>query len=158
MLQAAEAAWVIKDFQACIETLQSASRLAPANTGILLRLGGLYGQRYDYAAAERCFEQALRLAPRKNDLLTAVVDHCLNFRNPDLAERYLRRALEQPDAMPQTCIKLAELYERLRRLPEAAQLVERALASNAANPAALLVRARLERQAGRLERSEQMLR
>jgi Flp pilus assembly protein TadD len=158
MLQAAEAAWVIKDFQACIETLQSASRLAPANTGILLRLGGLYGQRYDYAAAERCFEQALRLAPRKNDLLTAVVDHCLNFRNPDLAERYLRRALEQPDAMPQTCIKLAELYERLRRLPEAAQLVERALASNAANPAALLVRARLERQAGRLERAEQMLR
>ena len=158
MLQSAEAAWNLKDFQKCIEMLESASRLAPSNGGILLQLGRIHGLRYDYAAAERCFEQALRFAPKKTEMLTAIVDHCEKFRNPDLAERYLRRTLEQTDATPYVCIKLAELYERLRRLPEAAQLVERALSLNPANPAALLVRARLERLAGRLEPAEQVLR
>jgi hypothetical protein len=91
-------------------------------------------------------------------MLTAVADRCQNFRNPETIERYLRRAVEQPDSAPETRIKLAELYERLRRLPEAAQLVERALKLNPAYPAALLVRARLERLAGRLETAEQVLR
>jgi len=158
ILQAAEAAWERKDFQECIETLERASRLAPSNVGILLQLGRIQGLRYDYAAAERCFEQALRVAPRKTEMLTAVADHSHFFRNTEITERYLRRALEQPDATPLACLKLAELYERLRRLPEAAQLVERALKLNPAYPAALLVRARLERLAGRLEQAEQVLR
>jgi tetratricopeptide (TPR) repeat protein len=158
MLQVAEAAWNRKDFQECIETLERASRLAPSNTGILLRLGRFHGLRYDYAAAERCFEQALRLAPRKVEMLTAIADQCQNFRNPDIAVRHLQRVLEQPDVTPSACVKLAELYERVRRVPEASQLVERALALNPAYPAALLVRARLERLAGRLEAAEQLLR
>jgi tetratricopeptide (TPR) repeat protein len=158
MLQTAETAWERKDFQECIKTLESASRLVPSNAGILLQLGRIHGLRYDYAAAERCFEQALRFAPRKTGTLMAIVDHCRNFRNPDIAAHYLRCALEQADAPPEACIKLAELYERLRRLPEAAQLVDRALTLNPANPAALLVHARLERLAGRLEAAEQVLR
>jgi tetratricopeptide (TPR) repeat protein len=158
MIQTAEAARERMDFRTCIETLQAVARLAPANVGVLLQLGCIHGLRCDYAAAERCFEQALRIAPRKTGMLVAIAEHCQNFRNPDFAERYLRRALEQPDATPQACIKLAELYERLRRLPEAAELVERALALNPAYPAALLVRARLERLAGRLEIAEQVLR
>ena len=158
ILQAAEAAWERKDFQECIETLEKAGRLAPSNAGILLQLGRIHGLRYDYAAAERCFEQAIRFAPRKTEMLTAVANHCEDFRSPEIIERYLRRAVEQPDSAPETRIKLAELYERLRRLPEAAQLVERALKLNPAYPAALLVHARLERLAGRLETAEQVLR
>ncbi|HXI72579.1 MAG TPA: sulfotransferase [Verrucomicrobiae bacterium] len=158
MLQAAEAAWERKDFQECIETLQRASRLAPSNVGLLLQLGRIQGLRYDYAAAEACFEKAFRVAPRKTEALTLIADNCQNFRNPDLAGRYLRRALEQSDATPEACIKLAELYERLRRLPEAAQLVERALRLKPAYPAALLVHARLERLAGSFETAEQLLR
>jgi len=154
----AEAAWATKDFAAGIELLESASRLAPANTGILLVLGQYHGLRYDYAAAERCFEKALRLAPHKAAMLAATAIHCQSFRNPDLAERYLRLAVEQPEAAPQMCVTLAELYERRRRLPEAAQLVERALNLLPAFPAALLVRARLERLGGRLEAGEQLLR
>jgi tetratricopeptide (TPR) repeat protein len=158
MLQAAEAAWHRKDFQECLETLERASRLAPANTGILLQLGRIHGLRYDFAAAERCFEQALRLAPQKTGMLTAIAEKCQNFRNPAIEESYLRRALEQADVTPQACVKLAELCERLRRLPEATELVERALQLNPAFPAALLVRARLERLAGQLEPAEQTLR
>jgi tetratricopeptide (TPR) repeat protein len=158
MVQAAEAAWHRKDFLESIETLERASRLAPSNAGILLQLGRYHGLRYDYTAAERCFKQALRVAPRKTEMLTIIADHCHNFRSQDLAERYLRRTLEQPDVTPLACLKLAELYERLRRLPEAAQLVDRALTLNPVFPAALVVRARLERQAGRLESAERLLR
>lgn len=146
------------EFQPAIELLESAQRRDPANVRLLLDLGRKYGLRYDYAAAERYFEKALRLAPRKTEMFTAVLDHCLDFRNLDFEERYLRRALEQPDATPYACVKLAELYERSRRLPEAAQLVDRALKSDPASPVALLARARQERLAGRLEAAEQVLR
>jgi len=157
-LQTAQAAWARKEFEAAIEILESANRLAPANPGILIELGRANGLRYNYEAAERWFEKTLCFAPRKTEMLTTIAAHCQFFRNPELAERYLRRVLEQPDATPQACIKLAELYERLRRLPEAGQLVERALKSNPDDPAALLVRARLERLAGRLETAESGLR
>ena len=157
-LQEAEAAWGRKDFAACLATLESARRLAPANTGIILQLGRIHGLRYDYAAAERGFEQARRLAPGKTAMLTAIADHCQNFRNPELAERHLQLALAAPDATPATCVKLAELYERLRRLPAAAELVARALALDPAFPAAHLVRARLERLAKRIETAETQLR
>jgi hypothetical protein len=157
-LQTAEAAWNVRDFQLCLDILETAHRLVPANTAVLLQIGRIHGLRYDYAAAERCFEQALRLAPQKTAVLTAIVDHCEHFRNPDLAERYLRQLLTQPDATPQNCVNLAELCERLRRLPEAAELCERALRLQPGFPAALLVRARLERAAGRFEAAEQILR
>jgi tetratricopeptide (TPR) repeat protein len=151
MLQTAEAAWEQKDFPKCLETLESAHRLAPSNTGILLQLGRIHGLRYDYAAAERCFESALRIAPKKMEMFAAIADSCQNFRNPAVAEQFLRRAVERPDTTPPVCVKLAELCERLRRLPEAGQLVDRALALSPAFPAALLVRARLERLAGRYD-------
>ena len=158
LLHAATAAWERKDFPTCIEALQHASRLAPSNCDILVQLGRIHGLRYDYAAAESCFEKALRLAPGKTALLTNIGTHCRNFRDQTLAERYLRRALEQADATPLACIKLAELYERLRRLPEAADLVAKALHLQPAHPAALLARARLDRLAGNLEPAEQQLR
>ena len=158
MLQDAGTAWERGDFQECIETLQRAHRLAPSNTGILLQLGRVQGLRYDYAAAESCFEHALRIAPKKIEMLSEIAEQCLNFRNPEIGERYLRRAVEQPNVTPRAFVQLAELCERLRRLPEAAQLVQRALKLNPAYPPALIVRARLERQGGHLEAAEQALR
>ncbi|MGH9593247.1 MAG: sulfotransferase, partial [Bryobacteraceae bacterium] len=68
------------------------------------------------------------------------------------------RALEQKDASPEIWVKLAEIFERTRRAEEAAHLVDRALQSNAACAPALLLRARLDRQAGRLEAAEKLLR
>jgi tetratricopeptide (TPR) repeat protein len=157
-LQTAEAAWHRKDFQLCLDTLEAAHRLVPANTTILLQLGRIHGLRYNYAAAEQCFEQALHLAPQKSAILTAIVDYCERFRNPHLAEHYLRQAIKSPEATAKNCVKLAELYERLRRIPEATQLLEQALTLAPGDPSALLVRARLERLAGRLEAAEQALR
>jgi tetratricopeptide (TPR) repeat protein len=158
ILQAAELAWCQKDFQQNLDLLERARRLAPSHVGILLQLGRMHGLRFDYTAAEKCFEQALRVSPRKTETLALAGTYCRDLRNPELGERYFRRATEQKDATPEMLAELAELYERRRRVVEAAQCIERALQMNPANPLALLGSARLKRQEGRLEIAEQILR
>ncbi|HXR06596.1 MAG TPA: sulfotransferase [Candidatus Acidoferrum sp.] len=158
MLQAAMESWQRRDFQQSIEILERASRLDPANSRVLLDLGGFYGKRYDPAAAERCFEKAVRVAPRKAEALVTAGQQSRDFGNYAMAERYFQRASEQKDATPETLVKLAELYERLRRVDDAALLIDRALRANGACAQALLARARLERQAGRLKTAEELIR
>jgi tetratricopeptide (TPR) repeat protein len=158
IVQAAGEAWKRCDFQPAIEMMERASRLAPSNAAILLDLGRMHGLRYDYPAAERCFEQAVRVAPKKSEALVIASQHSREFNNLTFAESYLKRALEQKDVTPATVIKLAEIYERLRRTEEAAHLVDRALHSDAACAPALLLRAKLDRQAGKLEAAEKSLR
>ncbi|MDB6059506.1 MAG: Sulfotransferase [Verrucomicrobiales bacterium] len=158
ILQAAEEAWQSGDPQQAIEQLDRASRLAPADYRILLRLGQIYGFCYDYVSAEKSFEKALRIAPNKNEMLAAVARHSTDFADHKLAELYFQRSTERDDVKPETLVRLAELYEHLHRVEEASSLIERALQSDAAHPLALLARARLERQAGHLEESERLLR
>ena len=158
MLQEAEQAWREKDFQKNIELLERANRLEPANAAILLQLGRMHGLQYNYAAAERCFERVVNFAARKTEALALVGAHSRDFRNSEMGERYLRRAAEQSDASPEILAELAEVYERLRRNEEAAQLIDRALQLNPACALALLGRARLERQVGRLDAAEKLLR
>lgn len=154
MLQAAEEAWSKKDFSKNIELLKSANRMAPANVGILLQLGRVHGLCYDYANAERWFEQALRVAPHKLEALVAAGINSRDFRRSSLAEGYFERAVAEPGAPPEAFVQLAEFYERTRRVDDAGKLIDRALALNPRLAMALLARARLERQAGRLQTAE----
>ncbi|HZI32156.1 MAG TPA: tetratricopeptide repeat protein, partial [Candidatus Binatia bacterium] len=78
-------------------------------------LGSMYGQRYDYIAAENCFERALRISGQNAEVLSAAGKISLDFGNFTLAERYLRRAVGQNNVSPEIMIKLAEVSERLRR-------------------------------------------
>ncbi len=61
IFQAAGEAWKRCDFQPAIEMMERASRLAPSQFVIHLDLGRMHGLRYEYAAAEKSFEQALRV-------------------------------------------------------------------------------------------------
>jgi len=158
MLKAAEESWNSRDFQQAIEILERASRLNPANAAVLLELGRYYGLRYDYAAAERCFEKAIRMAPANAKVLTLAGEKCFDFARQDMAERYFKQALEQKDVPPEAFAELAEIYEHQHRLEDAAGLVDRALQLNAACGLALLARARLDRQAGRIEQAEKTIR
>lgn len=158
MLQAAEQAWHQKDFQQNIELLERVSRMDPANISILLLLGRMHGLRFDYATAERYFERAVRLSPRKTETLALAGAHCRDFRQANLGENYLRRAAEQKNVTAEMLADLAELCERQRRLDEAGQLIQRALHMAPSCPLALLGCARLERQAQRLDEAEKMLR
>jgi tetratricopeptide (TPR) repeat protein len=158
LLKAGGDLWSRKQFQGAIESLERASRLNPSNAGILLDLGRMYGLRYDYDAAKRHFEQAVRVAPDKAAMLAAAALNCRDFGNFALSEQFNLRAIAQSSNSPEYCVQLARLYERLRRMEEAAGMVDRALQLNNASPEALLTRAQLERQAGRIEISEQIIR
>ncbi len=158
LLNTADEARNRHEFQQCVEILERASRLDPANVGLLLNLGHAYGNNFDYPAAERSFEKAIRFAPHKMEALAGAGLRALNFGNHKLAGHYYQLAAEQKNATPEALVALAEISERQRQLEEARQLVERALHVKPAFPPALLVRARLERQAGRLTEAESILR
>ncbi len=146
------------NFPLTVEILERASRLDPGNFTLLLNLGHAQGKNFDYSAAERSLDRALRISPRKTEALAAAAMRARDFGNIALAEKYYRAAAEQKDATPEIFVALAENAERLSRLDEAAQWVDRALALKPGFPGALLARARLERQSGRLSEAEQILR
>jgi tetratricopeptide (TPR) repeat protein len=154
MQQAATEAWNRQDYDESIATLERASRLDPANAALLLDLGRAHGMRYDCSAAERCFEKAARVAPNRSEVLAVAGLHCRGFSRYEMAKHYFERAMAEPNASPDTCVKLAELYERFRFLAEAGGLVERALQLDAQCALARLVQARLARLGGRLEEAE----
>ncbi len=158
MLQTATEAWNRQDYQQSIELMERASRMDPANPGILLDLGYAHGRRHDCLAAERCFERAARVAPRKSEVLAMAGVQCRGFNRYEMARHYFERAIAEPGASPDTFVKLAELYERFRFLKEAGTLVDRALELDKRCALALLVRARLDRLSGKLEQAETLVR
>jgi tetratricopeptide (TPR) repeat protein len=158
MLQEAAQSWQRRDYTHYFEIMERACRRDPANHRILLDLGLAYGIRYDYVAAERCFEKAARVAPDKANVLAMAGTYCRNFSRYEMARHYFEQAAEQKDASPDTFVKLAEIHERFRSLEKAAELVDRALRLDGGCALALLVRARLDRLAGRLDEAEKTLR
>jgi tetratricopeptide (TPR) repeat protein len=158
LFQEAAEAWKRLDYQQTIDTLERAARLDPANASIQLDLGRAYGLRYRYSEAERCFEKAVRVAPRKVEALAEAGRRCHEFGNYDMAQGYLERAVQENGAAVDVFVKLAEFHERHARLEEATQLAERALKLDAANPPARLLRGRLERLSGQLVEAEGRLR
>lgn len=158
VFQAAAEAINRLDYQGCIDTLEQASRLHPRDPTILLELGRVHGMRYNYAAAERCFENAVRVASKRTDTLAMAGMHCRGFGRYEMARSYFERAIKEPGASPDSCVKLAELYERFRLLEEAADLIEHALRMDPRCALALLVQARLERLRGSAETAEKIVR
>jgi len=157
-LQAAAESWGRQDYQQYFEIMERASKSDPANHRILLDLGLAYGMRYDYPAAERCLEKAIRVAPERATALVMAGTHCRNFSHYTMAKNYFERAIQQSGASPETFVKLAELYERFRLLDEASKQVDHALELDRSCVLAWLVRARLNRLAGRLDEAERILR
>jgi tetratricopeptide (TPR) repeat protein len=156
--QGALEAWRGQDYARYFEIMEQASRRDPANSSLLLDMGAAYGMRYDYAAAERCFDKAVRVAPNRSNALVMAGTQCRGFDRYEMARHYLEQAVKEPGASPDTFVKLAEIYERFRLLDEACDLVDRALRSDPANALASLVRARLDRLSGRGEEAERRLR
>lgn len=158
LFQEAAEAWKRLDYQQTIDTLERAARMDPANANIQLDLGRAYGLRYRYPEAERCFEKAVRVAPRKLDALAEAGRRCHEFGSYEMAQLYLERAAQENGVTVDVLVKLAELQERHARLDEAIQLAERALKLEPANPPARLLRARLERLSGQLVDAEARMR
>jgi tetratricopeptide (TPR) repeat protein len=158
MRQGALEAWRRQDYPQYFKIMEQASRQDPANPNILLDMGAAYGMRYEYAAAERCFDKAVRVSSTRNNALIMAGTQCRGFDRYEMARTYFERAVQEPGASPDTYVKLAEIYERFRLLREASELVERAMRLDPACALASLVRARLDRLSGRLEEAERRLR
>src|ERR1043166_314155 len=72
-------AWRRQEYSEAISLLEHATRLAPANAGILLDLGRAYGMRYDYDAAERHLEKAVSIAAHRVEGLVEAGRRCQEF-------------------------------------------------------------------------------
>jgi Tfp pilus assembly protein PilF len=125
---------------------------------VLFDLGRAYGLRYNFESAERCFEKAIKIAPRKTDALIEAGRRSHAFGNYQMAVRYFERAIDEKGATADVYVALAELYERGPRANESAALVERALSLQSDHPLSVLARARLKRTAGELEAAEKITR
>jgi tetratricopeptide (TPR) repeat protein len=160
LFQRAADAWTRQEYQTTIELLIRAGRLEPQHTGIQLDLGRAYGLRYQYPAADRCFERALALAPpgSQSATLIEIGRRCQEFGHYEMATRYFERAALQNDVAPDALVVLAELYERQTRRDEAAALIQRALDRDRGFPRALLAQARLLRLNGNLLAGEPIVR
>ena len=158
MFRASEAAWQRQDFKQSIELLERATKLNPEDPCVYLDLGRAQGLRYDYAAARKSFEKAVRVSRWHVQSFIAAGLHCANFRQLNMAEDYFKRALQRNDQVAQVLVELAAIEERRQNLAEAAELVGRALAIEGNNAGALLVRARIERGLGHLETAEDIIR
>jgi len=158
IFEAATEAWRQQNYPETIALLERASRLDPANPRICFDLGRAYGLRYDYSAAERCLEKAVRLVSPKADALAEAGRRCQEFGQYEMATHYFERASDERGAPADVFVTLAELYERGPRAGEAAALIERALTIRAGHPLALLAKARLKRLAGEIEAAEQDVR
>lgn len=96
ILQEAAEAWKRQEYQQTIESLERVVRLDPANARVLLDLGRAYGLRYNYSAAERCLERAVRVAVKKVEALADAGRRSQEFGSDEMARRYWERAAAEP--------------------------------------------------------------
>jgi hypothetical protein len=82
-LQGAGEAWNQRNFEQYFDLMERAAPQDPANHQIPLDLGLAYGVRYDYSAANCCFEKAVRVAPNKTEALVVAGTHSRNFGRYD---------------------------------------------------------------------------
>ncbi len=159
LLQAnAMEAWRKQDFPQYFRLMEKACRENPSNPGPLLDMGVAHGMRFDYAAAEKCFERAIRVAPNKEEILIMAGTQCRGFDRYDMARAYFERAVKSSRATADTCVKLAEIYERFHLLEEARDLIDRALKQDPNCILAILAQARLKRSMSEPEEAEKILR
>lgn len=158
LFQEAADAWRHQAYDETIALLERAGRMDPANANVLFDLARAYGLRYDYAAAERSLEKAVRVSARRVEALAEAGRRAQEFGHYEMARGYFERAANDKATSPDVLVTLGELYERAHRTDEAATLVEQALARQSDHPLALLARARLKRLASELATAEQLSR
>src|SRR5688572_16197441 len=158
LFQQAAEAWRRQAYDETIQLLERASRLDPANAGVLFDLARAYGLRYDYAAAERSLEKAIRVAPRRAQALAEAGRRAQEFGHYEVARRYFEKAANEKGVTAEVLVALSELYERAHRTEAATALIEQALALPGSHSGALLAQARLKRLAGELEAAERLTR
>jgi tetratricopeptide (TPR) repeat protein len=153
----AEEAWDRQDYQKGISLFEQASRKEPYNPSILLDLARAHGRRYDFAAAEHCFEKAVQISKDRAHTLGEAGQVCLQFDNIDMAMGYFRRASQKKGVSVGVLVTLADMLGRDKRLDEAAEVVGHAAQIDRKDPRVQLEQALLVRLRGNLPDAESLL-
>lgn len=153
-----EEAWKRQDFQQGISLLGQAVGIKPSNPSLHFTLARAYGERYDYAAVERCIEKALEVSQGNVQMIQEAARICSNFKHLDMMMRYLERASGKKGVSIPALTSLADLYVLDERLDDAAEMVERAARIDRKDPRVLLGEAVLKRKRGHIKDAEPVLR
>lgn len=154
----AQESWKRQDYQRGIVLMEQAIRRQPSNPGLHFNLALAHGRRYDFPAAERCLEKALRVSNGRVQILEEAARICSSFTNLDFMLRYLERASRKKGVSINALTSLADIYIVDDRLDEAAEVVERAAQLDRKDPRVLVREAVLKRQRGQIKEAESRFR
>ncbi|HEY2083501.1 MAG TPA: sulfotransferase [Verrucomicrobiae bacterium] len=119
-------AWENLEFQKGIHLIERAARKDPGNPSLLLNVAQAYVQRYEFAAAERYIEKAVKLSSNPIQTLEKAGQICLGLENVEMAFRYFKRASKKGEISTGVLVNLVDMCIRDNRLEEAAEFLARA--------------------------------
>lgn len=157
LLKAAESASRERDYALATELAQRAQRLDPADEQILLFLGQIHGKNHEFSSAEQALDRAVSLSSKPVSTLIEAGNRACSFGCYQLGQRYYQSATEHKDATALAFSSLAEAMERLRRIDAALEMSERAISKDPQCGNAWLVRCRLLRHMGELNKAQSSL-
>lgn len=156
-LATAKALWDRSRFDEAIRKFNEAVRQSPNDLNVLIEASRALGARYQVERSLALLARAMRLAPRRADVLHAIGESYIQLGRTPEAEACFRRSCQLADS-PLSRLELAKLCERGHALDEAAEHLERVLRRQSRYAPALLLRARIERRQGQTEKAESSLR
>jgi tetratricopeptide (TPR) repeat protein len=156
-LAKAMALWGERRFDEALRCFNEAVRQAPNDPSVLIDAARALGSRYQTERSMALLGRALRLGPRRAEVQHAVGESYRMLGRTDDAEACFRRALRLV-ATPHSQLELAKICERRHALDEAADLVAQALRGEPQSSPALLLRARIERRRGEVDKAHATLR
>jgi tetratricopeptide (TPR) repeat protein len=152
----ATALWHERRFDEALRCFKDAVRQAPNDVSVLIDAGRAFGARFEMDRSMGLLRKALRLGSRQADVQYEVGKSYRMLRRSPEAEACFRRACRLAGT-PQAQLELATICERRHALDEAADLVARVLRVEPRSMLALLLRARIERRHGELDKARATL-
>lgn len=152
----AEEAWKRLDYPRSITLLERAARLEPSNPSLYLSLARAHGLRYDFPAAKRYVEKALKVSHDSVQMIEGAAWICSNFKNLDIMVNCLERASRKEGVSIDALMWLADRYTLDDRVDEAAEIVGRAARIDRNDARVLLREAVLRRRRGEISEAESL--
>lgn len=155
-LARAKVIWRERRFDEALRCFKEAVRQAPNDVSVLIDAGRALGARFQMDLSMGLLSKASRLGSRRADVQYEVGKSYRMLRRMEEAEACFRRACRLA-ASPQSELELAMICERRHTLDEAADWVTRVLRREPRSSLALLLRARIERRRGEVDKARATL-
>jgi tetratricopeptide (TPR) repeat protein len=155
-LARAKALWRERRFDEALRCFKNAVRQAPNNVSVLIDASRALGARFQMDRSMELLNKASRLGSRRADVQYEVGKSYRMLRRIEQAESCFRRACRLAPA-PESALELAAICERRHALDEADDLIARVLRYEPRSSVAMLLRGRVERRRGDVEKARATL-